>query len=342
MSKYAIITHKNCNDGTAAAYMFKHFHHFEIPDDDFFFLAHTGEQEEDLEKLGFFDKLKYKDELFVVDFSLNLDLIESILIDYPNLKITEIDHHQTFMWREGSEVVTESRLEHIQSIYKFKNKDEFRYRYCYDTSVSGAVLLHLYLNGFYDEYAALDKGDDYYNKYLQNHVPLWLLYIQDRDIWKWHYNESRAYCEAFFDYASNPYDILNNVKLDSMTESLVEEGRALLRRKEIQVANLAENAFKVSFRHLGRVFNGVAVNANQCFTSDVCNYLLKQHPDIDFAMGIEYNGLYWKCGVRSLGTFDTCIISACLGGGGHKAASGFRVDSFDDLKDYFNITEDRG
>lgn len=337
MSKYAIITHKKCNDGTAAAYVFKEFHHFEIPDEDFFFLAHTGEQEEDLEKLGFFEALKHKDELFVVDFSLELDLIESLLIDYPDLKITEVDHHKTFMTREGFEDLTKSRLDFLQSIYKSKDDGEARYRYCYDKTVSGAVLLYLYLHGLYDEYAALDKEDDYYNKYLQNHVPLWLLYIQDRDIWKWHYGESKAYCEAFFDYASNPYDILANDGIADLTEEFVTEGRALLRRKDNQVSNLTDNAFAVSFQHQGETYKGIAVNANQFFTSDVCNALLKQHLDLDFALGFEYNGQYWKCGVRSLGTFDTCIISTCFGGGGHQAASGFRVDAFEDLKEHFNF-----
>ena len=336
MSQYAIISHKNCNDGTAAAYVFKQFHGFDIPDEDFFFLAHTGDEEIDLENLSFYRHLENKTHLFVLDFSLDLGHIEDLLASYPNLKIIEIDHHKTFMEREGSVSLTEDRIAYIQNTYRFKD-GESRYQYCYDKTVCGSVLTYLYLNNKYEEYTQYRDNQYTADNYLDINVPRWLLYIQDRDIWKWVYPDSKAYCEAFFDNNADPFKFMNDRTIESEADKYIDRGETLLQRREVQVESLAKKVFKVSFTHQGKTYKGIAVNSNFCFTSEVCHYLLNEHDDVDFALAFEFSGEYWKCSLRSLGEFDTCMISALFGGGGHQAASGFRMDSFIELKDYFNF-----
>jgi nanoRNase/pAp phosphatase (c-di-AMP/oligoRNAs hydrolase) len=51
----------------------------------------------------------------------------------------------------------------------------------------------------------------------------------------------------------------------------------------------------------------------------------------DFVMGFCYTGNKWSISLRSVGDFDVSEIAKARGGGGHKNAAGFEVDSFDKI-----------
>lgn len=351
MSKYAIISHKNCNDGKAAAYVFNMFRNFEIPFEDFYFLAHTGEVEYDLRELGLFEALKEKEELWVLDFSLPLDLIERLLKDYPNLYIREVDHHKTFKERspEKTPGTTNMILKALRRNHETGEERAYdsdfrecyervsRYEYRFNQNVCGAVLTFIYLTEL-EEGVRFSTDADIEEFIEEGSVPDWLLYIQDRDIWTWKHASSAPYTEAFFDETTDVKAFLEDQLWEERTEELVILGKSLLKRKQNQVEQLAQQAWGCSYRMPdGSVARGLMVNCNGFFTSDLCNCLLKNSVNIDFAIGVEYNGNYWKCGIRSLSAFDTTVISSALGGGGHKNASGFRMNTWKELEETFSF-----
>jgi hypothetical protein len=134
-----IITHKQCNDGLTAAWVIKdHFKNqgIELKEEDIYFLAHTGEQLEDLEQLGFWQKLHDHPEIetiYVTDFSLHFDPLNLISCLFPHVKIVEIDHHKTAFERDQSTINAIDAL-----------KSAGRYESYMDNRMSGAVLTWLY------------------------------------------------------------------------------------------------------------------------------------------------------------------------------------------------------
>lgn len=333
MNNILVISHKNCNDGTAAAYALNEHFGRMIPRQHFFFLEHGHDHLTKLDEMGFFKDFEQITEIYILDFSLPIDVLETILKRSENVTITEIDHHKTFMERAGSPEETKQKLEELMTTYT--SVAGTRYRYIFNNDCSGAVLTSLYFSGRYEDFLISQKqglGDER----LEHFVPRWLLYIQDRDIWKWKYEESAAYCETFFIEASDQENFIYRLIVEEFTVEWVKEGYVLLKQKEQQVEKLAESAHPCSFTLDGKTYKGMAINSNQPFTSDVCN-LLVQTRGVDFALGYTFDKTIWKCGLRSLAPFDTTIISKHLGGGGHAQASGFKMKSFIELQDYFNF-----
>lgn len=334
MNKVLVISHKKCNDGTAAAHVLNEHFQRQIPKSHFFFLAHGGNHLATLEEMGFFTDFDKITEIYILDFSLPIETLEAILKRNKNVVITEIDHHKTFMERAGTPEETKQLLDRLGIFYITKSKRP-RYRYIFNNDCSGAVLTKLYCMGVYERYLkACEEGNG--DAELERTVPRWLLYIQDRDIWKWKYQDSEAYCETFFGESMNQENFVYRLNVEELTESWVEQGHALLERRRQQVEELATNAHPCSITIDGKTYTGMAINSNAFFTSDVCNLLVRKNK-VDFALGYSFDGKVWKCGLRSLHPFDTTIISTRFGGGGHAQASGFKVDSIIELQDYFNF-----
>lgn len=311
-----VITHKQCNDGLAAAWVIKdHFKSkgVELKEEDIYFLAHTGEQLEDLEQLGFWQKLHDHPEIetiYVTDFSLYLDPLNLISIISPRLKVVEIDHHKTAFERDQA---TKS------VIYDLTVSG--RYESYMDVRMSGAVLTWLYFNKGYRNQDTDHLTQAELDTMLDKEVPKWILYIQDRDIWKWRYPESKAFCYTFMNMGLSLED-LGQFVYSSVVESYINKGDFGLLVQQNQIDLLMENTTDIVYPLDGKVLKGKAVNVNQFFTSDIGNQLVRQK-GVDFALTYSYNGQYWKCGLRSKTDVDISKIASAFGGGGHAQASGF-------------------
>lgn len=311
-----VITHKQCNDGLTAAWVIKdHFRSkgVKLKDEDIYFLAHTGEQLEDLEQLGFWQKLHDHPEIetiYVTDFSLHFDPLNLIYTVFPNVKVVEIDHHKTAFERDQA---TKS------VIYDLTVSG--RYESYMDVRMSGAVLTWLYFNKGYRN-ADTDKLNPVdLDTMLDQTVPKWILYIQDRDIWKWRYPYSEAFCYSFMNMGLT-LDDLNQFSNQSNVGDFIKQGVFGLRVQKNQINLLLENTTDISYPLDGKVLKGKAVNVNQFFTSDIGNQLVNMG-GVDFALMYSYNGKYWNCSLRSKIDVDVSKIATAFGGGGHAQASGF-------------------
>lgn len=147
-------------------------------------------------------------------------------------------------------------------------------------------------------------------------VPLFLLYVQDRDLWKFELPESLEVNAAIY---SHPRDFIVWGQLLYQTGHLRVEGRAIRRLQIQQIASNVQHAGVV-------VINSYlvpVVNTNHEI-SETCNELCKQYPQYPFAAAyFDLPDGKRKWSLRSIGDFDVSIVAKQFGGGGHKNAAGY-------------------
>ena len=320
--KVIAISHAKCNDGLAAAKVLQQYckmsnTHDDLPNKDIYLMNHSGRLYQDLESQGFFENLKDARKLYVLDFSLNKEVLFKILNDYPNLKVIEIDHHKTAFERD----------EETMSIIKQLDRQN-RYESYLDQRMSGAVLTYIFLHwpNLINRFENINEDELYHH--LSRYVPSWLLYIQDRDIWKWAYKtRSEPFCYMFMNRIRSledfdKYPFMNLSKTGELTQMFIESGLIALEVLKSQINELMDNTFKICYNLDGVEYIGEAVNVNDYFTSDIGNKIAYKEGN-NFALVFNYNGEYWKCGLRSREGVDISRLATQFGGGGHAQASGF-------------------
>lgn len=154
--------------------------------------------------------------------------------------------------------------------------------------------------------------------------PLLVLFIEDRDLWRFELPETAAVSAWLRSYPRD-FRVWSDLSTRLSTElrAVVEQGQAILRAHDQLVATMADQA---RFIELGGL-RVPAANAPVLY-SEVGHELCKRYPSVPFAA-------YWrdmKGGVREWGLrgrkhgVDVSRIAATFGGGGHAAAAGFRED----------------
>jgi len=143
-----------------------------------------------------------------------------------------------------------------------------------------------------------------------------LKYVEDRDLWKWGMDQSKEVSAALGSY---PMDTKLWDSLD--VNQLKSEGAAINRYRQ----QLVDGAVKRSV--MGSVA-GHQVPMAQCsaeIRSEVGDGLRKKYPDAPFAAVYYMENGKKQWSLRSEdGGFDVNAVANQFGGGGHKAAAGFR------------------
>lgn len=143
-----------------------------------------------------------------------------------------------------------------------------------------------------------------------------LKYVEDRDLWKYELDKSREVSAALGSY---PMDTKTWENLD--VNNLKTEGAAIQRYKQQLVDGAADRAV------MGTVA-GHKVPLAQCapeIRSEVGEALRAKYPDAPFAAVnyVENGKKQWSLRSQE-GGFDVNAVANKFGGGGHKAAAGFR------------------
>lgn len=162
-----------------------------------------------------------------------------------------------------------------------------------------------------------------------------MLYIEDKDIWKWEMKDSKAFSaglelvpQTFENYSALRNEVRGSMLAASRTLSyilnqgavmnLIAQGETALDQQTQTVARLAKTADVVKLKH------GVYVNVCNAgvWVSELGNLLAK---DASFALVWVYNHrkAHMSVSLRSLG-FDVSHVASLYGGGGHRRASGFK------------------
>jgi len=160
-------------------------------------------------------------------------------------------------------------------------------------------------------------------------VPLLIQYVEDRDLWKWELPDTEQILSAVdsFDKTFETWDMLNDYldKPDSLKWNKVRSmGEGILQYKNNLIKSLLQNAHSLTI--LGEEIP--AINA-PFFQSEMASELASGAP---YAAAYYFDGSGYKFSLRSRESGrDVSEIASKFGGGGHRAASGFRVVSLSEL-----------
>jgi uncharacterized protein len=224
--------------------------------------------------------------IYIVDFSYPTDVLQALCAN--NVQVVVLDHHAG----------AAQQLLNVQA-------DNFIFNHA--ENHSGAVLTWQF---FHEDIE----------------VPKMLLHIQDRDLWKFNYPETKAICYALaseavvartfeaWDIAATQLDKLYNV------------GSALLADFQKRCEHIVEHD-----SYEAKLFNDVpvlAANVPAEYASEVGNMLAAKSPS-GISLTWQYLGKgETKCSLRSVGDVDVIPIAKYYGGGGHKNAAGFTLTNY--------------
>lgn len=155
-------------------------------------------------------------------------------------------------------------------------------------------------------------------------VPELLLYVQDRDLFKWEMPDSRA-VSAYIHSQKQDFQGWNRIanalrRHKSARDNIVSAGRAILVVNERHIRGALRAAFTTNIAgHRVPV-----VNSNE-HRSEIAHRLLKQHPDTPFVAVYRDTGpnsRQWSLRSRPNG-FDVSALAESLGGGGSNTTASF-------------------
>jgi oligoribonuclease NrnB/cAMP/cGMP phosphodiesterase (DHH superfamily) len=157
-------------------------------------------------------------------------------------------------------------------------------------------------------------------------APEFLRYIEDRDLWKFTLPLCAEVTMAITSYPKD-FEVWDN---SLSIENLKIEGATIKRYRDPLVERLCLSAKKIRIQN----HEIPAVNA-MCFQSEVCHRLAELYPSAKFTACFylgQDDQTFWS--LRSSNGFDVSEIAKKYGGGGHKAASGFCLDSLNISKSF--------
>lgn len=293
-----VIYHANCDDGFGAAFAaWKRW-----GDAPQYIGAHYGEAPPDV-----LDK-----HCLIVDFSYKADGMASLK---GAASVVVLDHHKT-------------AAEDLAPYQRFRERPE---RFTLATAASMAEDLrragHAPINALFD----MDKSGArlaWEFCHPGAHVPWLIRLIEDRDLWRFQYEETRPFSLYL---RSMPYDFANwdtiahNMEGPDSVHQLMKEARSIERYHQRLVADVAEHHDLV---HFSGVTDGKVPVAAAPYrlASDVAHELLQRYPDAPFAATVNHRAGSVGYSLRSSDErADVSKIARRYGGGGHRNAAGFSV-----------------
>jgi oligoribonuclease NrnB/cAMP/cGMP phosphodiesterase (DHH superfamily) len=151
-------------------------------------------------------------------------------------------------------------------------------------------------------------------------MPRLIEYVKDRDLWQWKLPYSREVSSALWseDQTFDHYDDLISYDLYYFRTA----GEAILKYQKRLIEQICSQSVVTNF--LGFV---VPIVNSLSLQSEVCERLLAMHPESLFSATYytDPNG-DTKVSLRSRGDFDVSVLAKQYGGGGHRAAAGFKTN----------------
>jgi oligoribonuclease NrnB/cAMP/cGMP phosphodiesterase (DHH superfamily) len=184
------------------------------------------------------------------------------------------------------------------------------HEYVYEMDRSGAVLAWQY---FFPELA----------------VPWLLRYISDRDIWKLELPDTFAIglmLDTFDKNFETWSKLAEELEDGNLRNQYIEKGKLIQKYEHKIIEDIISSNKEVVIFEGHEIY---AVNAPHFFASQMGNFLCREKPP--FAIVWQWSGEIVKVSLRSDGTVDVSEIAKKFGGGGHKAAAAFRVESLEKL-----------
>ena len=313
MTPVTVLYHADCPDGFGAAYAAW----LRFGDHAIYWPMHHGQPWEMAEIAGH--------AVYVLDFSFSPEKLEAMA--GVAASVTQIDHHASALqpWAD--------RLDKSPDGTEFFRHPTLPLTVVFDLGKSGVRLAW--------EHFHPDRP-----------VPLVLRHVEDVDLWRFALPGSRPISRAL---RLLPYDFAAWDELVRQADAphtprylvLLAEGEAIERFFQSEIERLAQGNLVMPARLHGepvdflqaqrhglptvsdgergwRAVDGLAVNANALFASELGNRLAEQSGSFGLTWELGAGGDV-KVSLRAVGRVDVAAIAAGYGGGGHPNAAGFRV-----------------
>ena len=220
------------------------------------------------------------DRVYIVDFSYKAPVLKDFLNEFPETMV--IDHHKSSL--PELEAAFEER------VYK---------TYTHNTDFAGCVLTWQH---FFPE----------------EEIPEILLYVQDRDLWKFELENSKE-INAFI--ASLPKDF---EEWDQFyTPEAYDAGWAIIRLQEKAIERRLKDVRMVEIA--GHTVPCVNASEN---ISELGSAMCEAYPDAPFSVSYCDRGDGKRSySLRSRNGFDVSEVAKAFGGGGHPSSAAFTVEA---------------
>lgn len=238
------------------------------------------------------------EDIILIDITFKLDFLQEIA--KVSNSLTVIDHHLSFK----------------RQVEELEKTENILFNYIYDANLSACELGWSYC-------------------YPDLKIPVAVKLIGEYDTWR--SSDSDRWEEVIMPFHYYMYGIAN--KMEDIPSYIFEEildlsyyikiGKSIMNyQNTMNESSAVKNSFEKTayggFKCL--CINYYPFNSNVLLSKwDTSKY--------DLSMGFSYNGNKWSVSLRSVGDFDVSKIAKERGGGGHKNAAGFEVDSFDKIWD---------
>ncbi len=154
-------------------------------------------------------------------------------------------------------------------------------------------------------------------------VPDLVRYVEDRDLWRWQYAQTRGFVSAL---DMEPFDLARWQQIadfsPGQTAAFIARGEAMDEKFRHLAADIARDARPLSFN--GE--QGLMVNAPGAFHSLVGDLLSRESGTFALMWQVGSEGQV-KAGLRSQRGYDCSALAVSMGGGGHAQACGFRMSA---------------
>ena len=174
----------------------------------------------------------------------------------------------------------------------------------FDMNRSGAVMAWEYFNHGYT-------------------VPKLLLLIQDRDLWRFDFPETKDVSTALYSMLDEGVDMLHKyVEMGGLgVDELATMGATLNKAFNKEVQMLSKHPVPITLNGV----KGLAVNATSKYSSELGNLLAVESGKFGAVFYLDGKRGMWNFSLRSVGELDVSEIAKAYSGGGHKNAAGFSI-----------------
>lgn len=301
--KRLIITHANCIDGCCSCAILKEKYknnaiYLEVSYED------ADPTYSERYKKFMYDVKDIEDgEVIMADICLKKEIINMFL--ERNNEVTIIDHHATM-----KPVIKEFRD------LKEKNPDtKINIIFSDDNTESGAMLTWKYINPNIEP-------------------PMVVKIIEDYDLWKFIYNDTKVFHAKLLDNEKQPKDYNKSFFIDLLNDNkkvqeIINEGKPIYDSYIKMLNDLADKAEDVILD--GN--KGLMVNAPMKYRSDLGDIVNKRSGTFALIWEEQVDGII-SCSLRSGKDFNVKEIAEKFHGGGHHSAAAFRIK---DIKEFQNL-----
>lgn len=298
MKKALIAYHDNCIDGFTSAWVTYNALKETYNSVELIPVQYKPQSLEELENLVANSAYNI---LMVVDFSLPVEMLQSLQLRAPMTFVTILDHHKTAFEAYGwkGELEKDSKM---------------------DTILHGAAI---YLRN--DMSGA---GICQYVSHPRQQIPALVAFVQDYDLWQFKLGEPTKWVNKYLGEREKSIRSWNEVAaaLDDPKSriEILEAGKKLQVEHDAEVAKIVAHA-KPGLILGHKVWVGVC---HPKFSSDVGHVLAEKSGTFGATYWPTESGDEELWSLRSVGDFDVSAVAKRLGGGGHAAAAGFRLCAY--------------